>query len=337
MIWRNELIKTNLPAKILFNNTLVCSILPANQKPHFMKKLLTCLLAAAFAFSLVSFPSCKTSSASVPAALKFNLEEGKGYDYEIEWDIDTKGPDQQTTVRSAGLYSLDVIKSEEGVKTVSVSYKSIRLHVQSPGFEMTIDSDKPAEKYTGTDIVERIINSMTRLATRIVGKKFTLKINEEGKVLEVSGVDEMIDSMTDSSGLDQDIKNEVIASLKGQFNKGIIKEQFSQAFTIFPNKEVKVGDSWEKDISASGAMPSRYLTTYTVKAIEGNHVTLSTNTKITSKAGDSDATGTQTGEVIVDSRTGLMINANFNQHIEAQADNGTVVLTGKGKIKGKAR
>ncbi len=46
--------------------------------------------------------------------------------------------------------------------------------------------------------------------------------------------------------------------------------------------------------------------------------------------------GTQTGNIIVDSKTGMMVNAEFDQNIEVKAQGQKVEVIGKGRIKGKA-
>ena len=142
--------------------------------------------------------------------------------------------------------------------------------------------------------------------------------------------------MVDSMGLDENMKAQLTASLKDQFSEQTMKDQFAQVFTIFPNKEIKVGDSWEKEYSTSGRMAAKYTTTYTAKEIEGDHVTLTAKTKITSSANGQEMDGTQTGNIIVDSKTGMMVNAEFDQNIEVKTQGQKVEVIGKGRIKGKA-
>ncbi len=49
--------------------------------------------------------------------------------------------------------------------------------------------------------------------------------------------------MIDSLPLNESMKSQARASMKDQFNEQSIKDNFSQIFTIFPDKEVKVGES----------------------------------------------------------------------------------------------
>lgn len=302
-----------------------------------MKKLFFFLTAAFMIMTVSVIQSCKSASkASTSKLLKFSLEQGKGYDYEIVWDLDTKVAGQVSNISIAGLYSMNVTSIDNNVRSVSTAYKSLRMNMKMAGMTFDIDSDKPAADNGDTDINKNPLGMMNKVIAGMVGKTFIIKVDEEGKVLEVTGFERIINDMVDSMGMDETVKMQVIASMKEQFNDESIKDQFSQVFTIFPNKEIKTGDSWEKDYSTGGKMAAKYITTYTVKEIEGDHVTLSAKTKIGSNAENQEIKGTQTGNIIVDSKTGLIINAEFDQDFEVKAQGQTVAVTGKGKIKGKA-
>jgi len=47
--------------------------------------------------------------------------------------------------------------------------------------------------------------------------------------------------------------------------------------------------------------------------------------------------GNQTGKLLVDSKTGLVVNADFEQDIKASVGGQSMTIKGKGRIKGKAR
>jgi hypothetical protein len=99
---------------------------------------------------------------------------------------------------------------------------------------------------------------------------------------------------------------------------------FSQAFEIFPNKPVKIGDSWKTNATV---MKQDISTVYTVKNIKGNRVFLTGVSKIRSDGGKNS--GTQTSKLIIDAKTGLMIDGAFDQKSE---DGG---MSTKSRITGK--
>jgi Family of unknown function (DUF6263) len=302
-----------------------------------MKKPAIFLAAALLIMSVTGIQSCKTSSkTSTSKMLKFNLEQGKGYDYKMIWDLDTKMGDQKSSVSITGLYSMNITSIDEKVRSVSTAYKSIRMNMNVMGMQIDLDSDKPFEDNTGAGGDKNPLEIMNKVMAGLVGKKFMIKVDEEGKVLEVTGFEKIINNMIDSMEMDDNTKVQVMASMKDQFSDQTIKDQFAQVFTIFPNKEIKVGDSWEKKYTTGGKIGAEYATTYTVKEIEGDHVSLTTRTNIGTDGGAQDIKGTQSGNIIVDSKTGLMIKGEFDQDLVVKAEGNSILITGKGRIEGKA-
>lgn len=301
-----------------------------------MKKLSFFLATVFIILAVAGVQSCKSSSkASATKMFKFNLEKGKGYDYELVWDLDTKVAGQTSAVSVTGLYSMNITDVVDNIRTITTAYKSMRMNMSVAGLELDIDSDKPEQKEADGQIGQ-VVGLMNKVVKGIIGKPFVMKVDDEGKVLEIKGFEKIFMDMVDSMGLDENMKAQLTASLKDQFSEQTLKDQFAQVFNIFPNKEVKIGDSWQKEYSTSGRMAAKYTTTYTVKEIEGEHVTLTAKTKITSSANGQEMDGTQSGNIIVDSKTGMMVNAEFDQNIEVKTQGQKVEVVGKGRIKGKA-
>jgi hypothetical protein len=330
--------KKVLPAKILFINTMLCGYLsilpPVKLKP--MKKFTLILAIAAIAVASANILSCKSSGkASAAKLLKFNLEKGRRYDYEIVWDMGTSVMDKKTDISIGAMYSINVTEEKDHVKTMTGTYRNFRMNMDLMGNKIDIDTDKPSLADDNDQPGSMPVGMMNKMFSGIVGKSFTMKVDEEGNILEVSGFEDMINGMVDSIGLDEDKKTTVLASLKDQFNEQEIKNQFSDMFMIFPNKEVKTGDSWERSFTKGGKMNAKFTTIYTVREVEGEQVTLDAKTHINSD-GEMNMKGDQTGVLIIDSRTGLMVNGDFKLEIKANTQGFTMLINGKGKIKGRA-
>ena len=307
-----------------------------------MKRLTLLVLVIITTITITTIYSCKNSKTSADKVLKFNLEKGKGYDFEILWDTDQQMMGQDNKINITAGYSLEVIDDKDNIKTLTAVYKSFKMYMNIMGMEINVDTDKPFGPISEADIKANPLGMMDRVFAGIKEKEFTMKVDAEGKVLEVSGFEKIINGMIDSIGAGEDIKMQMRASLQDQFNEQAIKDQFAQVFTIFPNKEIKVGDSWEKTLQMGGRMPAKYITKYTVKEIEGDHVSLSAQTNIGSDNSESNSyqmeiKGTQNGSLLVDSKTGLVINAEFDQDIETKTQGMEIKIIGKGRIKGKVR
>ena len=277
--------------------------------------------------------SCKNADASAGSVLKFNLEKDKQYDYEIIWDMDQKVMDKDSKINLLAGYSFEVTDEKDRIKTLRGVYKNFKLYMKIMDMEIDIDTDKPVSNMSEDDQM----GLMKKIFTGIKGKAFTMMVDEEGNVLSVSGFDEIIKSMIDSSGVNEDMKLQMKVSLRDQFNEQELKNQFAQVFMIFPNKSVKVGDSWQKDYRMGGKMPANFSTTYTVKKMEADQVTLDAKTIIAPAGGEMEVTGKQAGTLLVDSKNGLVINAEFSQNMETKTQDLQIIINGKGKIKGKER
>lgn len=299
-----------------------------------MKKL---IFLIAIAFTAIAIYSCKTSSGTTSShVLKFNLEKGKQYDYEMVWDMNQQMMGQENDFSFGAFYTIDVTEDDGNIRTLKGTYKKINMSMTMMGMQIDINSDDVMDMQSDGSNEKNPIAMMKKVFSAIVGKSFMMKANEEGKILEISGFKEMIGSMLDSLDLDSTAKMQSMAALNDQFNDEAVKDQFAQLFYIFPNKQVKKGDSWVKTYAAAGKLPAHYSTTYTVKEVDGDFVTLSAKSKI-EPSGDINLNGTQNGELLVDSKTGLVVNAKFDNNITATTEGFTMEMTGKGKIKGTER
>jgi len=302
-----------------------------------MKKLLIPFITVIAVAAMPAIQSCKSSQASASKLLKFNLEKGKGYDYEMVWDLNQEVMKQGIKMDVTAGYSMDITGDDGKMKTIEAVYNDFKMNMQVMGMEINIDTDKPAPDVSMEDAKTNPSALMNKLFSGIRGKKFNMKVNEEGEVIEVTGFDAIAKDMVDSLGLPEEYKEKMEATAKDQFNGDDIKKQFSQMFYIFPNKEVKVGDSWKTNYTTSGKMPAKYNNTYTVKEIEGDMVTLDAKTTIETENETIKLDGNQTGKLLVDSKTGLVVNADFEQDIKASVGGQSMTIKGKGRIKGKAR
>ena len=270
-------------------------------------------------------PACKSSDQKSEAVLKFNLQNGKTYEYKMAMDMDNEAQGQKIKSVMSFDYDIAVVGDSAGVKTLKATYKHIDMDMTAPGGKMSFNSDK------ATDTANLQANPMAvmgKVFGAMVGKSFTLKVDPEGKVTSVSGLSEMADAMLNSIDLPEEAKPQVRQTFDAQFNEDNMKQTFSQAFNIFPNKPVKVGDKWDKQLNMSGMVGTGAdaKTTYTVKDISNEKVTLDALSNI-------EAAGNkiqQSGTMEVARSTGLVTDAKLNQILNGQVSGKTTIkITGK--------
>lgn len=300
-----------------------------------MKKLFVFAVFAFFGTALVALQSCQSSkSATTSRMLKFNFEKGKSYDYDMITDIDQDVMGQKNEISMTAQYGLDVTGSNDGIVDITTTFNAFRLNMEVMGMTIEADTEKPLAADTSSKM--NPLTMMSKLFHSIKGQKFTMKVNAEGKVLEVSGMEEMAKNIVESLDMGDEFKEMMNTSFKQQFNDASMKEQFERAFFIFPGKEVKVGDSWVKESSVPGGNAGSVKTTYTVDEIEGDMVILDVNSKI-GGTGGAKASGTQSGKMTVDSRSGLIMESDLDLNMEAEESGGKVKMVGKIRIRGRER
>jgi hypothetical protein len=298
-----------------------------------MKKWIALAAAVVVVAILVTLPGCQTKSAS--HLLQLNLEKGKTYEYEIVQDQQQEMMEQKSEIRLNAAYLMDVVDVKEGRQTVKVTYKRFKMYMKIMDFVLDIDTDKPVAPPTGEEVRENPLGMMSAIFSGIRDKSFMMDLDKQGKVLSVTGFESIIRDMVSPLQLDENTRLQVDASLKDQFNEESIKDQFTPFFQIFPGKEIRTGDSWQTSWKTGGRMPSSYMTNYTVRDIDGDHVDLLSETKISSDKKEMRINGTQKGPLLIDSKTGLVIKADFNQEIEAVYQNMKISVKTKAAIKGK--
>ncbi len=303
-----------------------------------MKKLsalFPVLLFVCFAF----FQSCQsTKSATTAKMLRFNLEKGKGYDYEMTTSMDMEVMGQKVNNDMNVYYSMTVDDDTSGLKSITATYERVKMNMGVMGFTINVDTDKPVVKEDTTEIGKGL-GMITKLFSSMKGRQIHMKVDAEGKVKEITGVKEMATGILDSMGdeLPENAKDEMQKTFDKQFNENDIRSQFERVLYIFPNKEVKVGDSWEKNTNVSGQVPAKYNSTYTVKEIEGDMVTLNEKSIVEANDDKAKVTGKVTGTIIVDSRNGLVVNSDQEMNMNVKSPEGmSMEIHGLVKVKGKA-
>jgi len=303
-----------------------------------MKKI-TIILTAIISLAFFSgFEACQSSKSSTAGKmLKFNLENGKGYDYEMTVNMDQEIMGQQMKMDMTTYYSMDVSGGDAGDKTISASFERFKMKTAVGGMSIDVDTDQPSTTFE-LEKDKDPVEAVKKVFGAIKGRKFVMKVNAEGKITNVQGFENMSKSIADSMGLNEEEKAEMMKEFDGQFNADEITKSLERFWYIFPNKEVKVGDSWDKVTEVGGKMPGKYKSTYKVTEIEGDMVTLEENSKIESKEGEMiSLTGDVTGTLVVDSRSGLVVTADQDMNMKASAQGMSFDIKGKSKIKGKAR
>jgi len=255
--------------------------------------------------------------------LRFNLEKGRSYAYEIALGIAQEMQERKMNTGMNWKYTIQVINDKGSLKTLKVTYDRIGMSMDMGGQKMEFSSDSPAGDPSNP------LNMVTNLFSAMKGKSFTMKVDASGEIKEVNGIDQLGEELVTGLSLPAASKDRMLQSFRSKFNENDVKETFSQTFSMLPNKKVKPGDSWEREsMTRVGPAKGRLLTVYTVRSINGNIVKLSGKGRLQSENGN--VTGTQNSSLVLDADNGLILQNVFDMNTAGQQK-----LSTHGRITGK--
>jgi hypothetical protein len=234
--------------------------------------------------------------------------------------VKQKKGDQSRGTNMKWNYDMQVVDENNDLKTIRTTYKRIDMTVDMGNDQkMEFSSEKEVD---AADFMQL----PSKMFSIIKGKSFTMQVNEKGEIISVTGFDKIGEAVVSEMNLPEEMKPMMRQNFQKQFNDDAVKQMFSQSFEVFPNKYVKVGDSWKKN-SNLAALKQDIATIYTVKNIKGNRVFLNGESK--HKSSDGKNSGTQTSKLIIDAKTGLMIDGVFDQKSSDGQMNSKSRITGK--------
>lgn len=271
---------------------------------------------------LLFLTACKSNGDAVQ--LKFNLQKGKTYLYSMNMDMNTEAQGQKMDSKMAFDYSMKVLDAQDSVKTINSTFDRIAMNMNAGATHMNFDTNKPAAD-SAVDLQHNPMSVMSAMFNAMKGKSFQMNVTDKGEITKVTGLKEMADGMSNAMP-DPNAKAAMQQVFQAQFNDENVKKSFGQALNIFPDKPVRVGDSWKKEMTMGGAVSAKSDATYTVKEIKADRMILSLASTISAGG----ANGQQNGTLDVDRTTGLVTDATIKQEFKGPVTmHNTVTIKGK--------
>ena len=243
--------------------------------------------------------------------LSFNPEQGSNYAYqtEIVQNIKQSAMGMDLPIEEKFTMGLGITMKEKN--EAALLWQHISYFVTSPMMKIQYDSKKAVDNPTPLDkIHEKIFNAA-------IGKSFAASISPDGTVSSLKGVDVITGEANKAVSSDGEMGERLSASLISQWiGEDAVKGMLEQSFHIYPGKEVKVGDNWtiESNFGISNKK-STIKTVYTLKAINNDRATIAVVATVEMDF-EGILKGTQTGELIVDIKTGIPVSSDLTLNIK---------------------
>jgi hypothetical protein len=151
----------------------------------------------------------------------------------------------------------------DGTATIKQVYESFKMEMNSPMANMAIDSaNKDAAGPGG--------NPMNNMLSAIVGESFVTVIGPTGVVQKVEGIDRLMEKMLKNIP-QTPASAAALNSMKSGFSDEAMKQMFGQGFSQFPDRPLKVGDTWSRDSTLANPMLGQQTTstTATLTGVDG--------------------------------------------------------------------
>jgi len=303
-----------------------------------MKKL---FLALSVLVAITYLISCNSSSASDAVELKFKLPKGKKYEYamnmEMQMNQEIMGKKMDMKNDMGFTYLFEVTNDSSEWKTVSSTISKINMDMSANGRTMHFDTDMPATDSGPTATMGKVFGAMK-------GSQFSFTVNDKGDIGEVKGIKEMQDRML--SAMPNGGGEGAAEGLSKSFDEDGLKQNMQQAFSAYPGKPVKVGDSWTKTTTQKiQGMTIKSDNVYTLESVKGNDATVKLSSKLNlANSGEVNPaqmtmTGTSEGKTHYDLETGMTTDGDLDMKMDMKIKvNNTELpmsMNMKMKIKGK--
>jgi hypothetical protein len=256
--------------------------------------------------------------ASAQVKLSFNPAKGKKYEYAMQMvqTIEQNAMGQKIPMETEmDMKYLMEIKDKNSQQTqAQFTYRDISYVLSSPMMKMGYDSKNPVENPSEMD------RTLNRIFSTLIGKPFTLNVAPDGSVKSVTGMDAIAGNMTRAVAADGQMAAQVSAQMKQQFSDEAVKNMFEQSLKIYPASAVKPGDSWNTESTAAvSGMNTTVKTRYTLKEVKKNEATIAVESTVDMQPGagvEGKLSGTQTGTMLVDVKTGMPVSSELSQNIK---------------------
>ena len=248
----------------------------------------------------------------------FQLEKGKTYPLTTyQKDVQTMtapdGKTQSGTSETTDEMSFLVNNFENGIYDITINLLGKRNSQSANGKSIVVDTKLAEPK-------EEQLKMMWKVNKALVGNKLNLKMDQNGKVISITGFDPIYSKVTASVGSvikDAKQKTAFANSFKESFNEKVLKDQFSKNLILIPAKGAKIGEKWSESENATPDGKIKLTTNYILKSVDNGVATIAVNGGIPKKSDKKTQQGitrsmsselSQNGIITLDQNTGWIKN-----------------------------
>ncbi len=224
-----------------------------------LKSFSTVLITLVIALSLAGCDSSSSNKTSPGSDLRLNFKVGEIYTITatIDQDITQEIPQVPSPLNfhqtlQLGLNCLVKSVQTNGDYGMDVTYHNLVYKITGLPEPIEFDSS--------------VADNKDFPLAGLVGKTYHMVLSPTGKVLEVNGADQIVDSLVDSMQAPAEVKAVLSKdALKNQFGDKATKEMMTTFIGSFPDHPVKDGDHWQQEMNLKYGYPVKVNVEYTLE------------------------------------------------------------------------
>lgn len=199
-------------------------MLPVLRPLRFLPRLLPPLIA-------LLAGACDADPPGDLVAFRLSWQPGgvRRYEWSMQVEVTTSGAFEMTMGQDLDMVLREEVRAvdPDGTATLSITYESVRAEVRLPGgVERDFDSTEPETE-------EAAQEALTERFSRMVGKSILLRMTPAGRVLDVTGIEELMQGVLG--------EDNAFSSL---FRDDTFRKLVESAYML-PAESVAFGDTWD--------------------------------------------------------------------------------------------
>jgi len=240
----------------------------------------------------------------------------------IKTEYEDKKTDNVNRTTNGVYYKID--KDSVGDYLFHITYDSVHIYTKNKDNETDLDMSNSSSTM---DPVEKMLGILKNA-------NVTATISPKGEIKQVNGYDEMTGKIMESlTNTDRNTKELAMQRWRQLIDKGLIKKNMEQLFSVFPDSSIKIGDQWKLASHSGSDIGMNLKSIYTLKAMNSQFTLIQSEGKMDSDTSTLDVMGfpvlaklkgSQQSEYQLDTKTGMLISSEVKARFE-----GTLEVMGK--------
>lgn len=277
---------------------------------------------------MLIFSSCSGNSEKY--SLVYNLNTGDVFEQLITMDMNLS---QNIMGQSLDVATLTQIEASYHIKDVrdetielDFMFDSMAMNMSMGTSTFSINSETESEFATLTNM-DPMLKALTKLP-------FDMVMDKKGNVKSMKGLEQIMQSMLAvfDESIDEQTKQQLLAQFEQQFGSESMMSTFEQSMTIFPEHEVKVGESWKTSSKVNNGQVNMAVDMKTTLKSVNNDIAI-LESKGDFSTGDTPIVqmtngmetkvgikGKQTGITEIDLRTGWIVKSEIVQDMKSEVE-----------------